>query len=73
MNATEVIAEFQEAIDNKPEHWRAGQTAFNHLYAVAPGWADHIRGGPLDPFHIDERLDAFFAWLPSIVAAEGEQ
>ena len=68
----QTIAEFTEAIANRNPKWREGQAAFNHLHKVAPGWADHIRGGPLDPFHIDERLPAFFGWLPSIVAAEGD-
>ena len=66
-NASEALADIQNAIDNRPPNWRAGQAAFNRLYEVAPGWADHIRGGPLDPFHLDERLPTFFAWLPSVI------
>ncbi len=68
----EVVAEFTEAIKNRPDSWREGQAAFNHLYKVSPGWADHIRGGPIDPFHMDERLPAFFDWLPGIVLLDEE-
>ena len=60
----------QDAIDNRPAQWRRGQAAFNKLYEEAPGWADSIRGGPIDPFHRDERLEAFFKWLPSIEEKE---
>lgn len=60
----------QLAINTRPTNWRKGQAAFNRLYELTPGWADYIRGGPLDPFHTDERLDAFFEWLPSIDATK---
>jgi hypothetical protein len=69
---SDVVAEYKAVIENRPTHIRAGQAAFNYLYEKAPGWANYIRGGPLDPFHLDERLPAFFEWLQSIVVAEEE-
>ena len=69
-NADSVVADIVAAVENRPRNWRAGQAAFNRLYEVAPGWADWIRGGPLDPFHRDDRLAAFYEWLPSVVAED---
>ena len=39
---------------------RVGQSYFNALYfdGIDPEFADAIRGGPLDPFHIDGNLPA---------------
>jgi hypothetical protein len=39
--------------------WRYGQAVFNVAYSLGPDKADSLRGGPLDPFHIDDRAEAF--------------
>jgi hypothetical protein len=39
---------------------RDGQIAFNALHDIAPDVAEKIRGTDADPFHDDERLDAFW-------------
>lgn len=45
---------------NHPEQ-RTGQVHFNVLAMLAPvaHIAEGIRGGDLDPFYVDERLNAF--------------
>lgn len=39
--------------------YRAGQAYFNTLYHVRPDISERIRGGPLDPFHRNERITDF--------------
>ncbi len=39
--------------------FRYGQAAFNLMAHLAPEKAEEHRGGPLDPFHNDSRVDAF--------------
>jgi hypothetical protein len=39
---------------------RAGQVAFNELYATDPATADSIRGSEFDPFYDDSKLGAFY-------------
>jgi hypothetical protein len=50
-----------EAVKDRKPHIRAGQAAFNALLKLRPEIAERIRGGPLDPFHHDERIGAFLA------------
>ena len=42
--------------------WREGQTHFNVLYwdGFDPEFANEIRESDLDPFHVDDRLPAYF-------------
>lgn len=48
----------------RPESIRPGQQAFNMLHDVRPDLANTIRGDAmLDPFHMNENLPAFWAWL----------
>lgn len=56
---------FKEFVDGHPpvRNWRRGQTAFNLLYQERPGIADAVRGGPLDPFHVDDRMDDFWTFV----------
>lgn len=58
--------QIEKAVKDRPDSWRKGQAAFNALYSLAPGWADSIRGGKLDPFHRDDRLPEFYAFVDSI-------
>ena len=60
--------DIEAAIANRPENWREGQAAFNRLYELVPGWADRVRGTPVDPFHIDERIPEFLDFVDSITA-----
>lgn len=61
------LAEWVEKVWGRQPSWRHGQTAFNVLHDVLPVCADLIRGGPYDPFHLDQRLPAFWTavggWL----------
>lgn len=43
--------------------WRAGQGMFNALELLRPDLANEIRATPLDPFHNNDRIGAFYAWL----------
>lgn len=43
--------------------WRYGQTLFNVLYRVRPDLSERVRGTDLDPFHSDQRVRAFLAWV----------
>lgn len=54
----------KEATDLKqyPKSWRPGQIAFNLLFEKRPDLSEQIRGGMLDPFHLNERLPEFFMW-----------
>jgi len=47
---------------------RAGQKAFNELYAVSPEIANQIRGSKYDPFYDDTRLQAFYLEVDRIRA-----
>jgi hypothetical protein len=40
---------------------RPGQAVFNALARLDPDFADTIRGGALDPFHDDRRIEAALA------------
>ena len=51
-----------------PDEQRAGQKAFNELYAVSPEIANQIRGGKYDPFYDDTRLQAFYLEVDRIRA-----
>lgn len=42
---------------------RPGQRAFNLLVSMRPDLAEKIRSGPLDPFHDDQVLPSFFAFI----------
>jgi hypothetical protein len=51
-------------------HWRRGQTHFNLLDRVRPGLARQVQATDVDPFHQDQRIPSFLAfvyrnWLPS--------
>lgn len=47
-----------------PTSWREGQNWFNRLFEVRPDLANKVRGEPgLDPFHHDELIRSFLAWL----------
>lgn len=46
-----------------PPGQRRGQAAFNQLLATKPELAELVRGTKEDPFHDDERLTLFEAWL----------
>jgi hypothetical protein len=48
---------------SKIVEWRKGQAYFNALHEVHPELADEIRGGNLDPFYQDKRIDEFLAWV----------
>lgn len=52
-----------EVTGPKPRAHRAGQWYFNLLDVARPDLADRVRGTALDPFHRDDRLPAFLAWL----------
>ena len=39
---------------------RMGQSIFNTLFARHPALANEVRGSEVDPFYIDENLEAFF-------------
>lgn len=43
--------------------FRRGQAAFNALEEVRPDLANRVRATELDPFHRDERLEAFYNWV----------
>lgn len=45
--------------------WRDGQTAFNVLWDMRPDLSEQIRATSLDPFHMDERLEAFHDFVRS--------
>jgi hypothetical protein len=49
---------------------RAGQATFNALAQLAPVIAEEVRATPLDPFHRDERLPAFWAYVDRRLAEE---
>lgn len=42
---------------------RQGQLAYNVLSAIRPGLARSINASALDPFHSDEALPDFFAYI----------
>lgn len=44
-----------------PGTLRRGQFLFNALHSVNPVLADEIRGGPLDPFYDNTRIDTCLA------------
>lgn len=44
--------------------WRLGQCLFNELFEKHVGLAQEIRGGPLDPFHLEDKdLHFFYKWV----------
>jgi hypothetical protein len=51
---------------------RAGQKAFNDLYANDPALADAIRGTEADPFYDDSRLTIFWDRVDEILAARSD-
>jgi hypothetical protein len=57
------VALIKSRVMNRPTTWRAGQAAFNFLHDLNPELAEQIRGTQLDPFHLDDRLPEFYAWL----------
>ncbi len=61
--ASDTMYRVKAEVARKPDAWREGQAAFNALYGLAPGLADSIRGEDIDPYHRDERLPAFYAWI----------
>lgn len=49
---------------SRPAEQRLGQYAFNLLYKYEPGLATIITGNlSLDPFYVDDRLPAFWAFV----------
>lgn len=46
-----------------PAAWRRGQAAFNGLADVRPDLAGRVRGGPVDPFFSDDRIENFRAFI----------
>lgn len=44
---------------------RDGQFWFKLLHLHRPDLADEIRATDLDPFYVDDRLEAFFAYVES--------
>ena len=68
------FAEFKAYADKRPSwSWRKGQTAFNALYEERPELANQVRGTDTDPFHIDARLPAFWAWVEQAWGPAGEE
>ncbi len=45
------------------QDWRKGQIAYNVLALTRPDLAAKINNTNLDPFHRDNRLNAFWSWL----------
>jgi len=44
--------------------WRVGQCLFNELNAMHYELSEEIRGGPLDPFHLEDKdLSLFYKWV----------
>lgn len=60
------------------KRWRRGQAYFNVLDDVRPDLADQVRAMALDPFHNDDKVPQFLAWVclhwgyESELEAEGE-
>jgi hypothetical protein len=54
------VVELAAKLEREYPVWRRGQSAFNALALLAQPLADSIRGTDLDPFHKDDRLDAFW-------------
>lgn len=46
----------QSEMMNEHPKWRTGQALFNALYALFPEIGDSVRGGSVDPFHIDGNI-----------------
>lgn len=63
-----IVSEVSTAVTNRPSNWRAGQAAFNALYALRPDLANQIQRDHvnLDPFYRDENLPAFYEWLKQV-------
>jgi hypothetical protein len=63
---TPPIVAFDRAVEathlEKPE-WRLGQTMFNVLFEMRRDLAHLVIGTEMDPFHRDERVEAFRRWL----------
>lgn len=59
---TEYIAHIGTIAWRTPD-LRNGQRAFNVLHAMRPDLSEQIRATDLDPFHDDDRLEAFYAWV----------
>lgn len=45
------------------EQWRRGQAYFNILHLMRPDLAERVRGTPMDPFHQDDKIGDFLAWV----------
>jgi hypothetical protein len=58
---TEIVA----WTDSSRPDWRLGQTYFNVLHQVRPHLAEQVRATDLDPFHTDDRIPAFLAFVES--------
>jgi hypothetical protein len=59
-----VFRRFVELECGRHRNWREGQTAFNLLYILRPDLSEQIRGDvQLDPFYVDGKLPAFWAWV----------
>lgn len=62
MTILELHTEVRAALKHYPQY-RVGQAYFSCLQDLAPELAEMVRGGPVDPFHHDERIPDFLTWL----------
>lgn len=57
------LADFMGLVRSPASSQRPGQWAFNLLMEVRPDLAGRVRASPVDPFHNDRCLPAFYAWV----------
>jgi hypothetical protein len=60
---SEYVAMVADAFQNKANHYRNGQAAFNTLYAVHPQLAEQVHNTDIDPFYDDDVLPDFYEWV----------
>jgi hypothetical protein len=67
MNEAEIFVKQLEATASQYQKqfpaWRKGQAFFNALMELSPLLAEEVRGTDLDPFHIDDKVEAFLMWV----------
>lgn len=55
--------DYVDYLSERNPAWRSGQTHFNALRRMRPDLANEVLGTAIDPFHLDERLPDFVAYV----------
>lgn len=63
----------RDAARARSPHERRGQALSNALFQISPAIANEVVGSDFDPFYLDERIPAFWAWLEEHYPHEADE